>query len=84
MKKFNVKRSMTKDVVFGGLTELTRNRLVWYTSSIDPRYSHLTDEGKVAIIDIIEKMFRELQAIEEQEIKESAKQQTLDSLKENK
>ena len=75
---------MAKDVVFGALTELTKNKLVWYTSSIDSRYSHLTDEGKVAIISVIESMFRELQAIEEQEIKETAKQQTLDSLKENK
>lgn len=75
---------MAKDVVFGALTELTKNKLVWYTSSIDSRYSHLTDDGKEAIISVIESMFRELQAIDEQEIKETAKQQTLDSLKENK
>ena len=75
---------MAKDVVYGSLSELARNKLVWYESSIDPRYSHLTDEGKEAIIHIVENMFRELQSINYQEIKESAKQQTFNSLKENK
>lgn len=72
---------MAKDVVYGSLLELSKNRLVWYESSIDPAYSHLTDDGKEAIIDIIENMFRELQKIEQQVITETAKQQTLDALK---
>lgn len=81
MKKFNIKRSMAKDVVYGSLLELSKNKLVWYESSIDSKYSHLTDEGKEAIIDIIENMFREMQDIEQQVIKETAKQQTMDTLK---
>ena len=81
MKKFNIKRSMAKDVVYGSLLELSKNKLVWYESSIDSKYSHLTDEGKEAIIDVIENMFREMQDIEQQVIKEAAKQQTLDALK---
>lgn len=72
---------MAKDVVYGSLLELSKNKLVWYESSIDSKYSHLTDEGKEAIIDIIENMFRELQNIEQQVIKETAKQQTMDALK---
>ena len=72
---------MAKDVVYGSLLELSKNKLVWYESSIDANYSHLTDEGKEAIIGIIENMFRELQKIEQQVIKETAKQQTLDALK---
>lgn len=71
---------MAKDVVYGSLLELSKNKLVWYESSIDSKYSHLTDEGKEAIIDVIENMFRELQAIEQEAIKETAKQQTMDSL----
>ena len=72
---------MAKDVVYGSLLELSKNKLVWYESSIDSKYSHLTDEGKEAIIDVIENMFREMQDIEQQVIKETAKQQTLDALK---
>ena len=72
---------MAKDVVYGSLLELSKNKLVWYESSIDSKYSHLTDEGKEAIIQVIENMFREMQDIEQQVINETAKQQTLDALK---
>jgi hypothetical protein len=41
----------------------------------------LTEEGRVAIVHVIEDMFRGLQTIHEQEIKEEAKKQTLESVK---
>lgn len=80
-KKFDIKRSMNKDLIYGGLLELSRNRLVWHESTVSPEYSHLTEEGKVAIIHIVENMFRGLQIIHEQEVKEEAKRQTLEALK---
>ena len=80
-KKFDIKRSMNKDLVYGGLLELSRNRLVWHESSVSPEYSHLTEEGQKAIIHVVENMFRGLQTIHEQEIKEEAKRQTIESLK---
>jgi len=80
-KKFNLRRSMNKDIVYGALLELSQNKQVWYESSINPEYSKLTDEGKDAIIHVIEDMFRGLQIIHQQEIKEEAKRQTLDQLK---
>lgn len=72
---------MSKDVVYGSLLELSKNKLVWYESSIDPSYSHLTDEGKEAIIPIVESILREIRVIEQQVINETAKQQTIDALK---
>lgn len=80
-KKFNLRRSMNKDIVYGALLELSRNRQVWYESTISPEYSKLTDEGREAIIHVIEDMFRGLQAIHEAEVKEEAKKQTLEALK---
>jgi hypothetical protein len=80
-KKFNIQRSMNKDIIYGALLELSRNRDVWYESTINPEYSKLTDGGKEAIIHVIEDMFRGLQTIHEREIKEEAKRQTLESLK---
>ena len=80
-KNFDIKRSMNKDLVYGGLLELAKNRLVWHESGVSPEYSHLTEDGKKAIIHVIENMFRGLQVIHEQEIKEEAKRQTLESLK---
>jgi hypothetical protein len=80
-KKFDIKRSMNKDLVYGGLLELSKNRLVWHESTVSPEYSHLTEEGRVAIIHVIEDMFRGLQTIHNQEVKEEAKKQTMESLK---
>ncbi len=80
-KKFNLRRSMNKDIIYGALLELSRNQRVWHESTVSPEYSHLTDEGKEAIIHVVEDMFRGLQIIHNQEVKEEAKRQTLESLK---
>ena len=80
-KRFDIRRSMNKDMVYGALSELVKNRMVWHESSVAPEYSHLTEDGKKAIIHVVEEMFRGLQIIHEQEVKEEAKRQTLESLK---
>ena len=80
-RKFDLKRDMNKDIVYGALLELSRNKKVWHESSVSPEYSHLTEDGKVAIIHVIEDMFRGLQSIHNQEVKEEAKRQTLEALK---
>ena len=80
-KKFNLRRNMNKDVIYGSLLELSRNQQVWHESSVSPEYSQLTDEGKEAIIHIVENMFRGLQTIHNQELAEEAKRQTLEALK---
>lgn len=72
---------MNKDIVYGSLLELSRNQKVWHESTVSPQYSHLTDEGKDAIIHVVEEMFRGLQRIHDEEIKEEAKRQTLEALK---
>jgi hypothetical protein len=41
----------------------------------------LTEEGREAIIHVIEDMFRGLQTIHNQEVKEEAKRQTLEALR---
>ena len=80
-KKFDIKRSMNKDLVYGGLLELSRNRLVWHESTVSAEYSHLTEDGQKAIIHVVENMFRGLQIIHEAEVKEEAKRQTLEALR---
>jgi hypothetical protein len=80
-KKFNLRRNMNKDVIYGSLLELSRNQQVWHESSVSPEYSHLTEDGKDAIIHIVENMFRGLQTIHNQELAEEAKRQTLEALK---
>lgn len=80
-RKFDIKRSMHKDMVYGSLMELVKNKQVWHESSVGPSYSHLTDDGKDAIVHVVEEMFRGMHTIQQQEIKEEAKRQTLAALK---
>jgi hypothetical protein len=80
-KNFDIKRSMNKDLVYGGLLELSKNKLVWHESTVSAEYSHLTEDGQKAIIHVVENMFRGLQSIHEQEVKEEAKRQTLEALR---
>ena len=80
-KKFDINRAMNKDIIYGSLFELSRNGKVWHESTVSPEYSHLTEDGKTAIIHVIEEMFRGLQRIHAQEIKDEAKRQTMESLK---
>lgn len=80
-RKYDIKRSMHKDMVYGSLMELVKNKHVWHESSVSVEYSHLTEDGKDAIIHVVEEMFRGLQTIHAQEIKEEAKRQTLEGLK---
>jgi len=68
-------------MLYGALLELSQNQKVWHESSVSPEYSHLTDSGKDAIVHVVEEMFRGLQTIHKQEIKEEAKRQTLEALK---
>ncbi len=68
-------------MLYGSLLELSKNQKVWHESSVSPEYSHLTEEGKDAIIHVVEELFRGLQTIHKQEIKEEAKRQTMESLK---
>ena len=80
-RKFDIKRSMHKDMLYGALLELSQNKRVWHESSVSVEYSHLTDDGKDAIIHVVEEMFRGLQTIHKEEVKEEAKKQTLEALK---
>lgn len=80
-KKFNLRRAMNKDIIYGALLELSRNKQVWHESTVSAEYSHLTEEGRDAIIHVVEDMFRGLQIIHNQEVKEEAKRQTLEALK---
>lgn len=80
-RKFDIRRSMHKDMLYGALLELSQNKRVWHESSVSVEYSHLTEEGKDAIIHVVEELFRGLQSVHKDEIKEEAKRQTLEALK---
>ena len=74
-------KSAIKDVVYGGLEELIRNRHYYYHSSVGAGYSHLTDEGKAAVSEFVDLMAWKMKEAEDADLDQRAKKQVIDQLK---
>ena len=81
MKKSNMEKAAIKDLVYGGLEEILNNRRYYYHSSVGLGYSHLTDEGKVAVLEYMDLMAFKIKQAENSDLDRRAKQQVLDQLK---
>ena len=74
-------KGAVKDLVYGGMLEMTRNRSYYYHSSAGAAYSHWTDAGKQALGEYLDFMaFKMLQA-EEVDLRKRAKEMTMSALK---
>lgn len=74
-------KQAVKDLMFGGINELMRNRTYYYHSSVGQGYSYWTEEGKVALCQYIDVMGWKLKEAEEADLKERSKQMVLNGLK---
>lgn len=74
-------KQAVKDLIFGGVCELMRNRKYYYYSSVGQSYSHWTDEGKEALHEYMTVMGWKLKEAEEADLKERSKQLVLNGLK---
>ena len=74
-------KNAVKDIVFGGLQELSRNTRFYYYSSSGAAYSHWTDEGKEAVLEFMKEMTPLMRAAEEQDLDNRAKEMVLKELK---
>ena len=74
-------KQAVKDLVFGGLLELMRNRKYYYHSGVGAAYSHFTDDGKEALIEYMQVMGWKLKEAEEADLNKRAKEQTMAALK---
>lgn len=74
-------KSAVKDLIFGGLVEIMRNRNYYYHSSVGPSYSHWTDDGKAALCEYMDIMGYKLKEAEEENLKKRAKEMTMNALK---
>lgn len=74
-------KEAVKDMMFGGLHELIRNRKFYYYSSVGSQFSHWTDDGKQAVLEYMELMARKMREAEEVELNERAKEMTFSALK---
>ena len=82
MKKSSMDKKAAKDLIYGGLLELVRNKQFYYTSSISPaEYSHFTDDGKEALLEFMNNMAFIMQKAETAELDKRAKDMVMKGLK---
>jgi hypothetical protein len=76
-----MKKSAIKDLCYGGMLELINNPKFYYHSSTGSTYSHLTDDGKAAVIEFMDMIAFKMKQAEDADLDQRAKQQVLDQLK---
>ena len=74
-------KGAVKDLMFGGLYELMRNRDYYYYSQVGQAYSYWTDDGKEAIHQYLSVMAWKLREAEEAELNQRAKDLVMKELK---
>jgi hypothetical protein len=76
-----MKKGAIKDLCYGGMLELLNNRNYYYHSTVGSAYSHLTEDGKVAMIEFMNMIAFKMKEAEDADLEQRAKQQVLDQLK---
>ena len=82
--KTRINQMLRRDVekmIIGSVKEILQDRQYFYYSTVGPDYCHLTEEGKDAIIDLVNILGSRLLVAMEQEDIERSKQLVLEQLK---
>lgn len=75
-----MKRDAVKDLIYGGLAEITKNAHYYYTSSVGTNYGHLTEQGREVVLQYLEEMIRILRTTEQEDLDRRAKSMVIDGL----
>jgi hypothetical protein len=70
-----------KELMFGGIKELSHNRKYYHYSTIGINYSHWTEEGKAALSDFMGMMSHKIHEAEAAELNKRAKELVINGLK---
>lgn len=81
MKKYKMEKSAVKELMYGGVHELSKNRRYYYHSTVGAEYSHWTEEGMKALSDYMNLMAFKMAQAEEAAIKEAGRAMVLQGLK---
>lgn len=81
VKKSKMQKAAIKDFTYGGLMELINNSKYYYHSSVGSGYSHLTDDGKDAVIEFMNVVAWKMREAESADLDYRAKQAVLAELK---
>ena len=81
MKNYNMDKDAVKNLMFGGICELVRDRRYYYHSSVGDNYCHFTDEGDKAVKAFIAQMALNIHKAEEADLDRRAKEMVIKGLK---
>lgn len=70
-----------KEMMFGGINELMRNKDYYYHSSVGATYSHWTERGREALNEYMDFMAWKMREAEEAELDARAKDMVMKELK---
>jgi hypothetical protein len=74
-------RQALKDLLYGGIEEMTQNPRLYYRSSVGKEYSHWTDAGKENVSEFMNYMAQEMAKCRQVEDDNRAKEMVLKELK---
>ena len=74
-------RTAIKDLLYGGMLELMRNRHYYYNSGVSSSYNNWTDEGREALADYMNLVAGKMWEAEQLELNARAKELVLKELK---
>jgi hypothetical protein len=74
-------RTALKDLLYGGIMELMRNRQYYYSSGVNSSYNSWTDEGREALADYMNLVSGKMWESEQVELNARAKELVLKELK---
>jgi hypothetical protein len=73
--------SALKELMFGSIRELSRNRKYYYHSTVGINYSHWTEEGNMVLSDFMNIMAHRINEAELIELDKRAKELVVNGLK---
>lgn len=70
-----------KDIMYGGIVEMMKNRELFYNSSVNAKYSEWTVAGNAALQEFIQAISVQILLIEEEDLNKRAKEIVVKGLK---
>lgn len=76
-----MQKGAIKDLIYGGIEEILNNNRYYYHSTVGASYSHLTEDGRTAVLEFMDLMAFKIKEANELDLNHRAKQQVLETLK---
>jgi predicted GIY-YIG superfamily endonuclease len=76
-----MEKTVIKDLMYGGLTELMNNKEFYYRSGVGADYSHWTEKGSIVMLDFVKSMSKQMHTEEDLSLNKRAKELVIKGLK---